>query len=132
MLVAFLLAPIPAVAFMSIIGAASVGFGAVDVLGAGVSLALFGLPIAYAVELLVVLPLYLRYRDAGAVRWWIIVGIATVTGAIVAPLVWWAFWGGPPVWGMVPTGAVLGAVAGGIFWLLAGSILSVSRDPADR
>jgi hypothetical protein len=98
----------------------------------GFFFAFFGLPIAYVVEALVGLPLYARYARAGGLRPATVVGIASLMGAAVMPLVWVAFLGGRPEWLMAGIGAVMGAAAGGTFVLVAGTTHPVSSHLTDR
>jgi hypothetical protein len=122
---AFIIAPLATVAALSLclalwlIGAG--GAARSTLAGAGHAsffLAFFGLPIAYAVELCVGLPLYLFWRDRLATRG-PVVAVTTLIGALMMPIVWRFIWGGSLEWTMLLIGAAMGVAAGSTFVLIA-------------
>lgn len=78
-----------------------------------------GLPVAYALELAVGVPLY-RHRDrAQRMRRWHVVAIATLLGAVVMPIAWALLVPGQIVWVMAAYGALTGLVGGATFVTIA-------------
>ena len=78
-----------------------------------------GLPVAYALELAVGVPLY-RHRDrAQRMRRWHVVAIAALLGAVVMPIAWALLVPGQVVWLMAAYGALTGLVGGATFVAIA-------------
>lgn len=94
-------------------------------------LAMFGVPVAYAVEALVGFPTYAMMRRGVGVRPFPVIAVAAVASAIVLPLVWYDFWG-PPIasWLVALAGLIPGAVGGAVFWQLAWRGASPAAAPA--
>ncbi|HET9455502.1 MAG TPA: hypothetical protein VFO66_14555 [Gemmatimonadaceae bacterium] len=78
-----------------------------------------GLPVAYALELAVGVPLYRRRDRAGRMRRWHVVAIATLLGAVVMPIAWALLVPGQFVWLMAAYGALTGLVGGATFVAIA-------------
>lgn len=121
-LLAFVVAPV--VALLVLTGALAVslalesGASAIvvrDLPWSALYVLVVGLPVAYALELLVGLPLYRRHDRALRMRRWHVVAISTLVGAIVMPLAWAMLVPGQVVWLMSAFGALTGLVAGGTF-----------------
>jgi len=123
---ALALAPFAAVAVLTVATMAAAAFGgrvalAEVVRGAGgVSFffAFFGLPVAYAIELLVALPILALPRSSWTLARWHVLAIAGVLGAIAMPIVWAEVWGDKLDWLMLPVGAAMGLASGGVFAIL--------------
>ena len=78
-----------------------------------------GLPVAYALELAVGVPLYRRRDRAIRMRRWHVVTIATLLGAVVMPIAWALLVPGQIVWVMAAYGALTGLVGGATFVAIA-------------
>jgi hypothetical protein len=78
-----------------------------------------GLPVAYALELLVGIPLYRRRDRALRMRRWHVVAIATLVGTVAMPIGWAMLVPGQVVWLMSAYGALTGLVAGATFVVIA-------------
>ncbi len=81
--------------------------------------AFFGLPIAYAVEFAVGVPIYRALAVRGGVRPWHVILTATGVGLLVMPLIWASMWGPHFQWFPVLVGAAMGAASGGMFSMIA-------------
>jgi hypothetical protein len=125
-LLAFLLAPLAAIATLTAAGALSTGATAAQAWHGGTFFSLLGLPVAYGVELLIGLPLYTRYAPAGGLGPATVIGVAGLAGAVVMPLVSVALLTGQFEWVTVAVGAAMGAAAGATFVLIAGRTRWVS------
>lgn len=78
-----------------------------------------GLPVAYALELVVGIPLYRRRDRELRMRRWHVIAIATLVGAVVLPLAWAMLVPGALVLLMAAYGALTGLVAGATFVTVA-------------
>jgi hypothetical protein len=86
---------------------------------AGVFLALFGIPIAYAAEFLLALIVYCTLYNRPVIRGRTIVGASAICGMLIMPLIWASFGGGRVAWEMSALGGLIGAVAGATFSFIA-------------
>ena len=121
--IAFLLAPIATVPVFVVCTTAVLiarGAPAADTLVAAVHtsffIACFGLPIAYAVEFLVGMPLYRRLQTRHRLRARGVLAVAALIGAVVMPAVWRVMFGPTVGWeAIMPVGALMGLAAGATF-----------------
>lgn len=118
---AFLLAPMAAVAALMGIGAAASGITAAQAWDGGFFVAFFGVPIAFLVGAAIGLPLYGRYASTGRLTTVVVIAIATAAGAVTLPII---SAGLSPTfeWMTVGVGALMGLCAGATFALVAGPL----------
>ena len=113
-LLGFLAAAFASVTAMSVLLGVAAGEGAtVDaVLGFGIFVFLFGVPIALIATLILALPVYLLMRRHWHVRWWNAALTGFVTGGVAGALL-----GGSDTMTMIQIG-VAGLVGGLAFWAI--------------
>ena len=81
--------------------------------------AMFGLPVAYAVTLVVGGPLFLLWRRRSDLRRRSVIAVTVLLGAITMPVVWHYVWGDALDWSIVLVGAFMGLAAGATFATIA-------------